>query len=94
MAITSSMARMTVRTTFALDPDTAGALDDLAERWGVSKSEALRRIVRTAAAVEEVDSAAQALAALDDLQEGLALTSEQADEWIRALRAERGASEP
>jgi Ribbon-helix-helix protein, copG family len=37
------MAIMTVRTTVAFDPATAARLERLAKRWGVSKSEALRR---------------------------------------------------
>ena len=39
MAITSGMAKKTIRTTFALDPETVEDLDRLAERWQVSKSE-------------------------------------------------------
>jgi hypothetical protein len=37
------MATMTVRTTVAFDPATAARLERLARRWGVSKSETLRR---------------------------------------------------
>lgn len=94
MAITLGMAKMTIRTTFALDPDTVTALDHLAERWSVSKSEVVRRIVRTAAIIEEADAASDAIAALEELQERLALTEEQADAWIRAIRADREASGP
>lgn len=94
MAITSIMARTTIRTTFSLDPDTIAALDRLAEKWQVSKSEAFRRIVDAAAAVEEVDWASDALAALDELQSRLALSREQADAWVREVRAARRASAP
>ena len=92
MAITSIRARTTVRTTFSLDPDTIGALDRLAEKWHVSKSEAFRRIVDAAAAVEEVDWASDALTALDALQARLGLTEEKADAWVREVRAAREAS--
>jgi predicted transcriptional regulator len=88
------MARTTVRTTFSLDPDTVSALDRLAAKWQVPKSEALRRIVGAAAAVEEVDWASDALAALDELQAKLQLTEEKADAWIREVRAAREASRP
>lgn len=88
------MAKMTIRSTFALDPGTVAALDRLAEKWGASKSETLRRIVETAARVEEVDDAADALAALDELQEALGLSEEQADAWIREIRVEREAGGP
>lgn len=91
MAITSSMAKITVRSTFSLDPETVEALDALAARWEVSKSEALRRIVSTASVVEEVDAASDALAALDELQERLGLDEERATAWVRRIRAERKA---
>jgi predicted transcriptional regulator len=94
MAITFAMAKKTIRTTFALDPETVADLDRLAERWNVSKSEVVRRIVNTAAIIEEADAASDAIAALEELQERLALTEEQADEWIRNLRAEREAAGP
>ncbi len=89
MAITSTMAKLTIRSTFALDQETVAALDRLARRWEMSKSEVLRRIVDAAARVEEVDSAADALAALDEVQTRLALTEEQAKAWIAEIRAER-----
>ena len=94
MAITSHMAKMTVRSTFALDPETVAALDHLAHRWSVSKSEVVRRIVHTAAVIEEADAASDAIAALEELQERLGLTEEQAEEWIREVRAEREAAGP
>ena len=94
MAITSDMAKMTIRSTFALDQETVDALDRLAGKWEMSKSEVLRRIVDAAARVEEVDAAADALLALEEIQERLALTEEQADTWIREIRAEREARGP
>lgn len=94
MAITLGMAKMTIRTTFALDPETVTALDHLAQRWSVSKSEVVRRIVHTAAVIEEADAASDAMAALEELQERLALTEEQADAWIQEIRAERKANGP
>jgi predicted DNA-binding protein len=88
------MAKMTIRSTFALDPETVEELARLAERWQVSKSEVVRRIVHTAAVIDETDAAYDALAALEELQKSLALTEEQADEWIRQIRGEREASGP
>ena len=61
------MARMTVRSTFALDVETADSLDRLAKGWQVSKSEALRRAVNAAAVVEAADGASDALHALKQL---------------------------
>jgi hypothetical protein len=39
---------MTVRTSVAFDPTTAARLERLAKRWGVSKSETLRRALESA----------------------------------------------
>ena len=89
MAITSRMAKMTVRSTFALDPETVEALDRLASRWGASKSEVLRRVIGIASKVEDVDAASDALAALDELQGLLGLDEAKADEWVARIRAER-----
>ena len=42
------MATMYIRSTFALDEPTTRGLTQLAKKWGVSKSEALRRAVARA----------------------------------------------
>jgi Ribbon-helix-helix protein, copG family len=88
------MAKMTVRSTFALDPETVDSLDRLARLWEVSKSEALRRIVNTASVVEEIDAASDALAALDEVQRLLGLDEDKAEVWIRRIREERVAGRP
>lgn len=46
------MATMTIRTTVAFDPATVARWERLAKRWGVSKSEALRRVLEAAEANE------------------------------------------
>ena len=83
------MAKITIRSTFSLDPETVSALERLAEKWGVSKSAALRRIIDAAAVVEGVDSAAVSIAALKELQERLALSPEQVEAWVQEVRAMR-----
>ena len=88
------MAKMTVRSTFALDPNTVEALDRLSSRWKVSKSEVFRRLVNTAALIEEADAASDAFAALEELQARFDLDEEKAEEWIRRIRAERTAARP
>jgi hypothetical protein len=88
------MAKMTIRSTFALDPETVSAIDRLAKRWKTSKSETLRRLVSIATKVEGVDEAADALAALHELQAKLGLDEKAADEWVASIRAERDASRP
>ncbi|MDN5850782.1 MAG: hypothetical protein L0H63_14285 [Nitrococcus sp.] len=42
------MAVMTVRSTYALDEQTAQRIRDLAQTWGVSQAEVIRRSVRQA----------------------------------------------
>ena len=94
MTIISDMAKITIRSTFALDPETVAALGRLADKWGVSKSAALRRIIDAAAVVEGVDSAATAITALKELQERLALTPEQVEAWVQEVRAMREGRSP
>lgn len=81
------MATPTVKTTYSLDLDTIQALEDLARRWGVSKSEALRRVIRAAAGRPKAST--DAIEALNDLQRSLALTPAKARSWARQARAGR-----
>jgi len=91
---------ITLKSTYSLDIHSVRALESLARRWGVSKSEALRRTIRAAAdgqAAAPGDSAAAAApgdsaAALDVLQQSLKLTAHAADEWRRRARTERRAT--
>ncbi|MGH9322788.1 MAG: ribbon-helix-helix protein, CopG family [Vicinamibacteria bacterium] len=85
------MASPTVKTTYSLDLETVKALEALAKRWGVPKSEALRRVIRSASqrsSSEEPD----AIRALNELQRSLALSLEDARRWEKETRAERRAS--
>jgi hypothetical protein len=85
------MAITTIRSTYALDVDTVRTLDEVARRWRVSKSEALRRAIRSAAAQEGGDHA-EATRALTSLQESLRLSATRAEDLSRQLRQERRAS--
>jgi len=86
------MAVPRIKATYTLDVSTVRTLEELATRWKVSKSEALGRAIRWASG-EVPPSAREALAALDRLQQSLALTRGQAVAWARRIRAERrGAS--
>ena len=87
------MAITSIKSTYSLDVDTVRALDAIAQRWRVSKSEALRRAIRIAAHQPE-PSAADAATALDALQRSLRLTTDAADTWRRQIRSERRASGP
>jgi Arc/MetJ-type ribon-helix-helix transcriptional regulator len=84
------MAKMTVRSTYALDPESVRRLERISRRWGVSKSEALRRAIRRLSPDENGDGG-DALAALTELQRSLKLTPAKAERWIRDVRRERAA---
>ena len=87
------MARTSVKATYALDVATVEALEKMAQRWAVSKSEALRRAIHAAAAAEVPDSR-QHLDRLDRLQQALALSPVKAKAWAAEVRAERRAGSP
>ena len=82
------MAITTIRSTYALDVETVQTLERIAQRWKVSKSEALRRAIRAAAA-DDRTSANDALAALDRLQRSLKLTPTKARAWANKARTDR-----
>lgn len=65
-------------------------LDNISRRWGVSKSEALRRAI-LASAQTPSDLASDRLAALDRAQGAAGLSAASADAWAKAARAERRA---
>jgi predicted transcriptional regulator len=85
------MATQTIRTTYALDVETVRALDELARRWNVSKSEALRRAIR-ASAYPAPAGPPDSVRALDKLQRALGLGAAEAERWARAVRTERRAA--
>jgi len=89
---TLRMARTTIKATYSLDPETVRKLEQMARRWGVSKSEALARAIRSVAA--QPAPRPEAVAALDELQGALALTERTAVAWAREVRRERRASPP
>jgi Ribbon-helix-helix protein, copG family len=68
------MAIMTVRTTVAFDPATAQRLERLAKRWGISKSETLRRALE----------AAEKNLSNDPGSDFSKMTPQQALEWLQA----------
>ena len=87
------MARTSIKATYALDVESVQALEKMARRWAVSKSEALRRAIHAAAAAQARDGT-PALDALDRLQRSLALTPAKARAWVREVRAELRAGAP
>ena len=85
---TQSMAITSVRSTYSLDVETMGRIEQLARRWNVSKSEVLRRAVRMA---DEQSAVSDRLTALKELQASMQLTPQQVEDWIAEVRAERDA---
>ncbi len=85
------MAITSIKNTYSLDVETVRDLEEMARRWGVSKSEALRRAIR-ATAKENLPGSPDALAALDALQQRLTLDPAKARTWSRRAKNERRAS--
>jgi hypothetical protein len=78
------MANPTVKETYSLDVQTVRVLERVARRWGVSKSEALRRAIR---ASESIAADPQMpLAALDELQAVAEVSAAAAAAWNREVR--------
>jgi predicted transcriptional regulator len=85
------MASITIKGTYALDPETVGMLDELARIKGMSKSAVLRDAIRQAAAAE-AGTRPQAAEALDRLRGLVARDRKALDNWGREVAAERRAS--
>jgi hypothetical protein len=85
------MASTTIKGTYSLDVETVQTLEEIARRWKVSKSEALRRAIQAAAAEAEPASE-DPVQALDRLQKSLGLSTEAASRWEKRVRAERRAA--
>ena len=84
------MAIPKLKATYSLDAETMRVLERVAVRWGVSKSEALRRAIRASVTLPVTEAAAAGT--LDTLQELAGLTTSDAAKWSSAVRAERQAS--
>jgi hypothetical protein len=82
------MAIPKIKGTYTLDAETIDALEGMARRLGVSKSEALRRAIHAAAQ----ETASSRIEALTKLQKSLNLTPAKTRAWIRRIRADRRAS--
>jgi len=79
--------RPKVKAIYTLDGETVHALKRLAHRWNVTESEALRRVVRAAA--NQVPPQADAIKALEALQEKLRLSAGDVLRWENMMRDER-----
>ena len=78
-----------IKATYSLDVETMRVLERVATRWGVSKSEALRRAIRASASLTPASDGRVAL--LEELQGAARLTATAAAAWVGEVRAERRA---
>lgn len=87
----SNIGQMT-RTSMALDTWTVRALQELSEKWHLSKAEVIRRAVRQLhdKSVQE-DQAPTPLAALDWLQHEGGMVAEDAERFRSEVKANREA---
>lgn len=86
------MASAVIRTTYALDTATVEQLDRLAAGWRLSRSAALRKLIREAGkAAAQSAPPDPRLAALDQLQAGNQLSRREIDAWLREVRLMRRA---
>jgi hypothetical protein len=72
-----------------LDPPTAQLVERLAQNWGVTKQEAIRRALREAGKPQSDSDKERRLDALKSLQQSLHLTPAKAAEWQEAIRDAR-----
>ena len=88
------MAIPKIKATYSLDAETVGMLERLALRWKTSKSETLRRLIRRGGGEEanDADDGARKIAALKGLQKAIGLSAQDAEGWMKGVRAERRAS--
>jgi hypothetical protein len=89
MAIFRRMADPRVKATYSLDVPTLKILERVAQRWGVSKSEALRRAIHASASLP--GGADPRLDALTELQTEAALSAPDVEAWSASVRDERRA---
>ena len=89
--IINDMAVTTIKSTYSLDIQSMRKLEELAQRWNVSKTEVLRRAIRMAAMQGDPGNRTP-FNALDRLQSSLREREVDVSQWARDLKAERRAA--
>lgn len=82
------MARATIKATYSLRPEVIDQLERLAQRWGVSRSQAISRAISSAA---ELDDSADPVQALEALQRQANLDADVTQAWMEEIHRERSA---
>lgn len=85
------MAVTMIKSTYSLDVESVRMLEDLASRWATSKSEVLRRAIRSVATAAPPSGNA-ALEALDRLQASVRERNVDLERWERENAVERAAN--
>jgi len=83
------MGTMSVRSTYALDTETAGMIRQLAASWGVSQAEVICRSVRIAVAAKEPAAPTPAEVVEHYRSHALPRGREETQRLIAELRAQR-----
>lgn len=82
-----------IKATYSLDADTIRHLEQLAEIWDTSRSEALRRAIRSCELPADrrviKKEVKRKLDAFHALQESMNLTKRDAEAWAHQVREER-----
>lgn len=87
------MAITHVKVTYSVQPSTAQRVQELATKWGVPKSEVIRRVIDDAAKSEVIRPRLTPLQALRELMSTpLSITPQEAKRWEREIRLSRRAS--
>jgi hypothetical protein len=87
------MAITHVKVTYSVRPHTAQRVQELATKWGVPKSEVIRRVVDEAAKEEAISPRMTPLEALRKLMSTPSpLKAAEAERWSREIRESRRAS--
>ncbi len=73
------------KATFSLDRPTIQKIDSLAERWGVSKTEVLRRAITRATEAEQI-TVDERIDALHTLQRWVKEKKIDTDKWRRTIK--------
>jgi hypothetical protein len=86
------MAVTVNKVTYSLKPETVNRVEELAVKWGVPKSEVIRRAIDQVARGERLTPKLTPLQALNELQTFAGIPQKQAEKFNREVRDSRRAS--
>jgi ribbon-helix-helix CopG family protein len=87
-----SIAVTVNKVTYSLKPETVDRVEELAVKWGIPKSEVIRRAIAQVSREERFIPKLTPLQALNELQTFAGITQEQAEKFNREVRSSRRAS--